>query len=70
MLSTICTILLMMLFLKILGLAIKLSFGFLKIVLYVILFPGIILALIFGGFFVVALPLIIIGGLISFAVGA
>ena len=70
MLSVLCTILLLVIFFKILGLAIKLSFGILKILLYLVFFPGIVLALIFSGVFVVAIPLLIIAGLLSLVVKA
>jgi hypothetical protein len=70
MLSVLCTIFLLVVFFKILGLAIKLSFGILKILLYLVFFPGIVLALIFSGVFVVAIPLLIIAGLLSLVVKA
>ena len=70
MLSVLCTIFLLVIFFKILGLAIKLSFGILKILLYLVFFPGIVLALIFSGVFVVAIPLLIIAGLLSLVVKA
>ncbi len=70
MLSVLCTILLLFIFFKILGLAIKLSFGIVKILLYLVFFPGIILVLIFSGVFAVAIPLLIIAGLLSLTVKA
>ena len=44
--------------------------GILKISLYLVVFPIVALTLIFGGFFFIALPVILIAGITGMAVGA
>ena len=70
MITLICCILFMMIFFKILGFAFKLGWGILKIALYLIFFPAIVLGMIFGGFIFVALPILIIGAIVAAAVRA
>ena len=60
MITMFCLLLLATVFCKLLGLALKVGWGIFKIVLFLICFPGLILALIFGGAFIIALPLILI----------
>ena len=62
MLTIICSILLIIVFFKLLGVAIKVGWGILKIALYLVCFPVVVLALIFGGMFFLALPVILIAG--------
>ena len=68
MMTFICCILFLVVFFKLLGLAIKLGWGIMKIALYVIFFPVIVLGLIFSGLIFIALPILIIGGIASAAV--
>ncbi len=57
-------------FLKVLGFAIRLGWGLFKIVGYVILFPAIILFLIFSGLFFVALPIMAFAWMVGRLVAA
>ncbi len=53
---------------RLIGFALKLGWGIMKVALYIVFFPGIILAMIFGGMFFIALPVLIIAGIVSAAV--
>lgn len=70
MFTTICLILFLMVFFKLLVLAFKIGWGMLKISLYLVVFPVVALSLIFGGVFFIALPVILIAGVTGMAVGA
>ena len=70
MLKAICLILFAVMFFKLLGIAFKVGWGILKISIYLVLFPMIVLTLIFGGLFFIALPVILIAGVTGLAVGA
>ena len=59
-----------MVFFKLLGIAFKVGWGILKISLYLVAFPIVVLALILGGLFAIALPLILIAGAMGIAAGA
>ncbi len=63
-------VLFLMVFFKLLGIAVKVGWGLFKIALYLICFPVIVLALLFGGFVAVALPVILIAGVTGMAAGA
>ncbi len=63
-------VLFLMVFFKFLGIAIKVGWGLFKVALYLIVFPVVVLALIFGGFVSIALPIILIAGATGMAVGA
>lgn len=62
MFTAICFILFLMVFFKLLGIAFKVGWGILKIALYLIVFPVLVLTLIFSGLIFVALPIILIAG--------
>ena len=62
MFSIICSILFLMVFFKLLTIAFKVSWGILKVAMYLIVFPVVVVALIFGGLAVIALPIILIAG--------
>ena len=53
---------------KIIALAIKMTWGLLKVGIYVIFLPIVIIGLFFGGLIYIALPLAIIGGIIALAI--
>ena len=55
---------------KLLGFAFKVGWGMLKIAAYLIFLPAIVLMLIFGGLFYVALPILIIAGIVGMAARA
>ena len=55
---------------KLLGFAFKVGWGMLKIAAYLIFLPAIVLMLIFGGLFYVALPILIVAGIAGMAVRA
>ena len=62
MFTAICFILFVMVFFKLLGVAFKVGWGILKISIYLVAFPVVVMTLIFGGLFAVALPIILIAG--------
>ncbi len=70
MFTIICLILFLMVFFKLLGLAFKVGWGILKIAVFLICFPVIVVGLIFGGLVFVALPVILIGGACGIAAAA
>ena len=53
---------------KIIALAIKMTWGLLKVGIYAIFLPIVIIGLFFGGLIYIALPLAIIGGIIALAI--
>jgi hypothetical protein len=55
---------------KLLGFAFKVGWGMLKIAAYLIFLPAIVLMLIFGGLFYVALPILIVAGIVGMAARA
>ncbi len=63
--TAICFILFLMVFFKLLDIAFKAAWGAFKISIYLIAFPIVVLALIFGGLFAIALPVILIAGAIA-----
>ena len=68
------TLLMMILFFavfgKLLGFAFKVGWSMLKIAVYLIFLPAVVLMLIFGGFLYVALPILIIAGIAGMAARA
>ncbi len=70
MFTAICFILFLMVFFKLLGIAFKVGWGLLKVAMYLIVFPVVVLALIFGGLVVIAVPVILIAGATGMAAGA
>jgi len=68
MFTFICCILLMMVFFKTLGFAMRLGWGMLKIALYLVFFPVIVLGMIFGGLIFIALPILVIAAIVVAAV--
>ena len=55
---------------KLMGFAFKVGWGMLKIAAYLIFLPAIVLMLIFGGLFYVALPILIVAGIVGMAARA
>ena len=55
---------------KLLGFAFKVGWGMLKIAAYLIFLPAIVLMLIFGGLFYVALPILIVAEIVGMAARA
>ena len=53
---------------NLIGFAFKVGWGMLKIAAYLIFLPAIVLMMIFGGLFYVALPILIIAGIVGMAV--
>ena len=68
------TILMMIMFFAVFGkllfFALKVGWGMLKIAVYLIFLPAIVLMLIFGGLLYVALPILIIAGIVGMAARA
>ena len=55
---------------NLIGFAFEVGWGMLKIAAYLIFLPAIVLMMIFGGLFYVALPILIIAGIVGKAVRA
>ena len=70
MLTLIMMIMFFAVFGKLLGFAFKVGWGMLKIAAYLIFLPAIVLMLIFGGLFYVALPILIVAGIVGMAARA
>ena len=70
MFTAICFILFLMVFFKLLGVAFKVGWGIFKIALFLIFFPVIVPVMIFCGLAALALPLILIAGIVGFAAKA
>ena len=66
MFTAICFILFLMVFFKLLGVAFKVGWGIFRIALFLIFFPVIVPIMIFCGLAAVALPLILIAGIVGF----
>ena len=70
MFTTICFILFLMVFFKLLAVAFKVGWGIFKIAMFLVFFPIIVPIMIFCGLAVVALPIILIAGIVGLAAGA
>ena len=67
MFEAICFILFLMVFFKLLGVAFKVGWGIFKIVMFLIFFPVIVPVMIFCGLAAIAVPIILIAGIVGFA---
>ena len=67
MFTAICFILFLMVFFKLLGVAFKVGWGIFKIVMFLIFFPVIVPVMIFCGLAAIAVPIILIAGIVGFA---
>ncbi len=70
MLTMIALILFFAVFTRILFFALKLGWGMIKLTLFVVFLPAIILLMIFGGLAFAAVPVLAIAGIVSLAVKA
>ena len=68
--TAVCFILFLMVFFKLLGLAFKVGWGILKISIFLIAFPVVVITLIFSDLFAAALLIILISGATGMTVGA
>ena len=53
---------------KVIALAVKMIWGFLKIGFYIIFLPIVVIGLFLGGLIYIALPILIIGGIIALVI--
>ena len=67
MMTLIITIMFLIVFGKLLIFALKVGWGIFKIAAYLIFLPAIVLMMIFGGLFYIALPILIIAGIVGMA---
>ena len=67
MFTAICFVLFLMVFFKLLGVAFKVGWGIFKIAMFLIFFPVIVPIMIFCGLAALALPIILIAGIVGFA---
>ena len=65
MFTAICFVLFLVVFFKLFGVALKVGWGIFKIAICLVLFPAFVIALIFGGLAFIALPIILIGGIVG-----
>lgn len=63
------TILMMVVFVKLIGLAIKMTWGLFKILMVLIVFPAILISLAVAGLFYIAIPLLVLTGVVSLIKG-
>jgi hypothetical protein len=70
MITIISLVLFFIIFGKLLIFALKVGWGILKIAAYLIFFPALILAMIFGGLLYIAIPLLIVAGFVAIAPSA
>ncbi|MBO4265604.1 MAG: hypothetical protein J5910_00260 [Lachnospiraceae bacterium] len=67
MFTAICFILFLMVFFKLLTVAFKVGWGIFKIAMFLVFFPIIVPIMIFCGLAALALPIILIAGIVGFA---
>ena len=67
MMTLIMMIMFFVVFGKLLGFALKVGWSVFKIAAYLIFLPAIVLMMIFGGLFYIALPILIIAGIVGMA---
>ena len=65
MLTLLMMIMFFVVFGKLIGFAFKVGWGMLKIAAYLIFLPAIVLMMIFGGLFYVALPILVVAGIVG-----
>ena len=65
MLSFLFTIMFFAIFWKMIGFALRASWGIIKIMLYLVFLPAILISLAVGGLVYVALPILLVAGLFS-----
>ena len=53
---------------KVIALAVKMTWGFLKLAFYIIFLPIVVIGLFLGGLIYIALPILIIGGIIALVI--
>ena len=70
MLSIIFAVLLLIFLFRVIRLAVQAAWGLFKVLLIVVLFPGLLVLLAGAGLFVIALPALVIGGMIAMFVPA
>ena len=67
MFTAMCFVLFLIVFFKLFGVAFKVGWGIFKIAMFLIFFPVIVPVMIFCGLAAVALPIILIAGIVGFA---
>jgi hypothetical protein len=70
MLQIIFSILLLLFLLCVIRLAVRAAWGLMKVLVFVILFPGVMLVLAGAGLFILALPALVIGSVVAMLVPA
>ena len=70
MLTIIMMIMFFAVFGKLIGFAFKVGWGMFKIATYLVFLPAIVLMMIFGGLFYIALPILVIAGIVGMTVRA
>ena len=70
MLTLIMMIMFFVVFGKLIGFAFKVGWGMFKIAAYLVFLPAIVLMMIFGGLFYIALPILVIAGIVGMTVRA
>ncbi|MBQ6371707.1 MAG: hypothetical protein IJJ22_01120 [Oscillospiraceae bacterium] len=65
MLEIIFTVLVLLFLLRVIRIAVVAAWGFFKVLLFIVFFPGVLISLAFAGMAVFALPLLLIGGTIA-----
>ena len=59
------TVLVLLLMLRVICIAVRAAWGLLKVLLFIVFLPGILLSMAFAGMIIIALPLLLLGGTIA-----
>ncbi len=70
MLQIVFSILMLLFLFRVIRLAVRAAWGLFKVLMIVVLFPGILLALAGAGLFILALPALLIGSAVAFVAPA
>lgn len=62
--SIIFTILMIYVFCNLIGFAVRFTWGLTKILVYIVCFPLLLIGLVFGGLMYLALPILVIAGIV------
>ena len=65
MLAVIFAVLLLLFMFRVIRIAVRAAWGVLTVLLFVVLFPAALVTLAFAGLFIIAIPLLLIGGTVA-----
>ena len=59
------TVLVLLFMFRVIRIAVRAAWGLLKVLLFIVFLPGILLSMAFAGMIIIALPLLLLGGTIA-----